>query len=202
MFTHWLGIRSDCRRFPDRLCKQVYNSHLFPTFYLINAGLPGMLERRSSGIIALGGQAEMSPYNIGGIWRTPAPLTRSGRTRSGIRSFRDGPGFGGARIGNSIGPAGDDAGYCGRLPVFCFGRVGLHYRRPAECGGGTVYRLGEVCGWGCLPGQWEEMVAGAVGQGLRRDWGRDVAAMRSNRWAYQRLIFRLSCKVFDGRLRW
>ena len=26
LFTHWLGTRSDCRRFPDRLCKQVYNS--------------------------------------------------------------------------------------------------------------------------------------------------------------------------------
>ena len=30
MFTHWLGIRSDCRRFPDRPCKQVYNSHFYP----------------------------------------------------------------------------------------------------------------------------------------------------------------------------
>ena len=45
--------------------------NLFPTFYLIKAGLPGMLERRSSGIIALGGQAEMSPYNIRGNMENP-----------------------------------------------------------------------------------------------------------------------------------
>lgn len=71
--------------------RQVMEINLFPAFYLIKAALPGMMERRSGSIIALGGQsaitgrpdtalvttaktgllgliravaAEMAPYNI------------------------------------------------------------------------------------------------------------------------------------------
>ena len=38
--------------------------NLFPAFYLIREALPGMMERRSGGIIASGGPAELAPYNI------------------------------------------------------------------------------------------------------------------------------------------
>ena len=66
--------------------------NLFPTFYLIKAGLPGMLERRSSGIIALGEQAEMSPYNIRGNMENPGSTDTERAHREWYPEFQRRPG--------------------------------------------------------------------------------------------------------------
>ena len=158
--------------------------NLFPTFYLIKAGLPGMLERRSSGIIALGGQAEMSPYNIRGNMENPGSTDTERahpewypefQRRPGVRrrTYREFPWAGRRRRRILRTPAcffaSDESAYItgDRLNVM---GDGISFRRGA--------RLGLFAG---LAGLDERRRAS--GQGLELGCGRDVAAMRSNRWA-------------------
>ena len=97
---------------------RVMNTNLNSAFYLCKAVLPGMLERQSGSIVALGGQssitgrpntaavtaaktgllgliraiaAETAPYTCVPTWSIPAPPTPRGSTPSGTRSFRPVP---------------------------------------------------------------------------------------------------------------
>ena len=154
---------------------QVMNTNLNSAFYLCKAVLgseagPGMLERRSGSIIALGGQssitgrpnttavtaaktgllgliraiaAEAAPHGVRANMVNPGS-TDTSREHPGMVPGVPGrhePGLQSTPARPAHGSTGHGAGRRQRLPVLRQRRVGLHHRRQRQRDGRPLYRL-------------------------------------------------------------